>query len=181
MAVATRIHATPSVQLLLLGCTLPLCLSVILASEESLDVKDAVKRAARQKRDPSNPGYGSLTWIYPGMAAALDILDIGFNGSHSNSMPENPLSLSKRIGLTGVTRLISKISEQERQRSLDEVRSVYCERLAACNVGRDLLTEIGQQEAQDTIDKDMKYLQSALLGIWGYDCDMMYRGCTDFH
>ncbi|XP_049517095.1 uncharacterized protein LOC119439891 isoform X2 [Dermacentor silvarum] len=92
----------------------------------------------------------------------------------------NALSLSKQIGLMGVSAVITRISDQERQIALEQTRQVYCRRMEACEHGRQMMLRMGRPQAEKAVDKSMVYLDSAMMGIRGHDCHNMYRGCLDF-
>ncbi|XP_049517094.1 uncharacterized protein LOC119439891 isoform X1 [Dermacentor silvarum] len=85
-----------------------------------------------------------------------------------------------KIGLMGVSAVITRISDQERQIALEQTRQVYCRRMEACEHGRQMMLRMGRPQAEKAVDKSMVYLDSAMMGIRGHDCHNMYRGCLDF-
>ncbi|XP_075535620.1 uncharacterized protein LOC142571267 [Dermacentor variabilis] len=92
----------------------------------------------------------------------------------------NSLSLSKQVGLMGVTAMITRISNDARQRALEQTRRVYCHRMEVCQLGRQMALRMGRRQAEHSLDKSMAHLDSAMMGIRGHDCHNMYRGCMDF-
>lgn len=170
-----------STSLPLLALSLLLSASTLSADDEPQVVRDTTDTAVRRMGRTTDSSFRTLSSGIDRLATVLDMLGVGFGGPQFNPTIESTFSLSKQIGLNGVNAMITQISEHGRGLALDEVRSLYCERLAACNVGRNLAGEKGPQEAEEEIDNGMKYVDSALLGIRGHDCDVMYRGCTDFH
>ncbi|XP_077511999.1 uncharacterized protein LOC144122908 [Amblyomma americanum] len=127
-----------------------------------------------------------------GMAASLAAILGLIQASLTSGLPESSrpqpdvggggglLSLSNQVGLKGVNRLITQISNQERLRALEDMRRVYCGRMAACQHGQQMVLDMGRQQAEVAVDKNMEYLDSAMMGIRGHDCRNMYRGCMDF-
>lgn len=139
--------------------------------------------AQRDTRTASDEPLGT------GMAAILGLIQASLtSGVPDSSGPLRDgedgagglLSLSNQVGLKGVNTLITQISDHERQRALEETRRVYCGRMAACQQGQKMVHDMGRQLAEMTVDRNMEYLDSAMMGIRGHDCRNMYRGCTDF-
>ncbi|XP_070394736.1 uncharacterized protein [Dermacentor albipictus] len=84
------------------------------------------------------------------------------------------------VGLMGVTTMITRISNDARQRALEQTRRIYCHRMEACQLGRQMALRMGRHQAENGVDKSMAHLDSAMMGIRGHDCHNMYRGCMDF-
>ncbi|CAN8022183.1 unnamed protein product [Ixodes persulcatus] len=143
--------------------------------------------AGRRKRLSGESALGTLSAGAAGMQAVYSLLTGGSDSlmeteqnAPGSQQYEGTFSLSNQVGLKGVNELVSRISNYDRQRFLEEVRTVACDRMDACVQGRDLAEDVGREAAEETVDRDMKYLDSALLGIRGLDCESQYRGCTDF-
>ncbi|CAN7997704.1 unnamed protein product, partial [Ixodes hexagonus] len=142
---------------------------------------------ARRKRLSGGSALDTLSAGAAGMQAVYSLLTGGSYSSQESELDpersaqqEGTFSLSNQIGLKGVQELVTRISDYDRQRFLEEARAVSCDRMDACTQGRDLALEMGQEAAEDAVDRDMKYLDSALMGIRGTNCESLYRGCTDY-
>ncbi|XP_064455811.1 uncharacterized protein LOC135366815 [Ornithodoros turicata] len=162
-------------------CTLLFTLTCVSGAEH------VVHREASSKVERHFSGSISLDWL----ASAVSGMFGRFSGTEKQvpspqpsppAVNEGMFSLSKQVGLAGLNRLVSEMSQQERSKAMEQTRIVYCDRMNACKQGQDLIK--GHQtmaEAVREVDMDAKYLDSILMGMSGVDCEKKYRGCKDFH
>ncbi|XP_077538401.1 uncharacterized protein LOC144150975 [Haemaphysalis longicornis] len=147
--------------------------AVLAQSDFERAVNDSGASSGRQFSMDGMPALEAMLRLFrnPFMAAL---------GIRSPRQRAPPFSLSQQVGLDGVSSLILHISDQDRQKALEQTKLVYCGRMDACRLGRQMARDMGTNAAMSSMDKNMPYLDSAMMGIRGMDCENMYRGCMDF-